>query len=557
MGDKIKIKLLKKNKTNNALSKAVYLVRYGEKFEKFGLAKNFVYKIIDEPEGIDIISLIDVSETKEQFSENVRKYLKSKNFHPYSQSLLLGNLTGNYDMHYRCSSSLQEINIDAFSKENLDLVQVLREHFAEYILCNNKRKNIFAERSDIGISNHKICCKNLIKDLKKEDLLEFFDLALTNKTATLGDNLDEARFKCFAEYVISTIGTYSREDIKNNFDFILYDLDNANNKNLNERRERWQSLKGLSIEQIKKIDQVKTLKHRLQNMSSYPAIVLKARLDEIDDNLKENIAELEDIYLDYELLCRQDLLDNLFVSEKDVTLVSNYQDIRPQLIHQFLRNVDSFREKEYDKIKEKIISERTPKNNSPKLSEEENKNFEKMKNKVEANINQYKVNHSIDNAGGIYSDANGLEFYESDTSNQISAQLFTKENVLNQQVGIVGIGFNSENLTPEAIAISSNSYKTTNKGLNNLEYNENKDFEELSSPFQELENASKSEIVLQRRGIDFDTKASYIFAIIDSSDKEKTEKIMEELKTLQEKEKLKAVIYDKYLISQSLQEPSL
>ena len=86
-----------------------------------------------------------------------------------------------------------------------------------------------------------------------------------------------------------------------------------------------------------------------------------------------------------------------------------------------------------------------------------------------------------------------------------------------KRVGLIGIGFNKEGLTPEAIALSSSSYLTTNMGLNNIEYNENKEFDRMSAPYEELkENDGKSEVVMFRRNMDYDTKASYIFCTIDS-----------------------------------------
>ncbi len=108
-------------------------------------------------------------------------------------------------------------------------------------------------------------------------------------------------------------------------------------------------------------------------------------------------------------------------------------------------------------------------------------------------------------------------------------------------------------MTPEAIALSSNSYKTTNKGINNLEYNEEYEFEEMSSPYSELLSKKDSEIVIHRRGIDFDTKASYIFAKINSSNSKQTNEIMEQIEQVRKNEGLKAVIYDTYKIRESLE----
>ena len=76
----------------------------------------------------------------------------------------------------------------------------------------------------------------------------------------------------------------------------------------------------------------------------------------------------------------------------------------------------------------------------------------------------------------------------------------------------------------------------------------------MSSTFSELiKSKGQSEIVMHRRGMDFDTKASYIFATIDSSNKEQTAGIMNEIEQIRKKEGLKVVIYDKYKIKESME----
>ena len=51
-----------------------------------------------------------------------------------------------------------------------------------------------------------------------------------------------------------------------------------------------------------------------------------------------------------------------------------------------------------------------------------------------------------------------------------------------------------------------------------------------------------------------DTKASYIFVKINSSDPKQTDKIMKEVEQIREKEGLKVVIYDTYKIEESLEQ---
>lgn len=66
----------------------------------------------------------------------------------------------------------------------------------------------------------------------------------------------------------------------------------------------------------------------------------------------------------------------------------------------------------------------------------------------------------------------------------------------------------------------------------------------MSVPFPELiKSRGESEVVMHRRGIDFDTKASYIFTTIDSSNSKQTNEIMQQIEQVKKEEGLKVVIY--------------
>ncbi len=528
--------------------KIVYNIRYGRKFKKFNIDKSFSDTLISRSKDSnerEIFHLISKSRNQEDFSNNIRNYLKSKERSTYASVLLIGNVTGKYVFNDFYYESVKGLNIDAFSKENQELLQELKSHFTEYIINNNKRKNTFAERIKAGKSS----MKDLSRDINETELVEDFERVLN------GDETNDSysKPKIIAEYLMKTIGVYSRDDIKNNFDFILYDINNSDTNSLDDRRKKYLLHSSLSNNQLRKIDELNILKQRLQGISGKESEQLLSRLNAIENNLDENISELEDIYGDYEVLYRQDLIDNLYVPREDVTVIENYKDLRPQLIHQFIRNPEKFRDREIEKIKEKIISERTNRNDSEELTEDEQNKLNKLINQVDANLDQYKVNYTTDGRGTSYTDSLGFDSYHSDTSNQISASVFEGKELINS--ASVGIGFNKETLTSEAIAVSSNSYKTTNKGLNNLEYNEENEFKEMSSPFSELLKArGQSEIVMHRRGMEFDTKASYIFARIDSSNSKQTNEIMKQIEQIREKEGLKVVIYDVYKIRKSLEQ---
>ena len=532
------------------LKKMAYNIMYGRKFKKLNIDKKLSDSLIyrrKDSYAKDILNLINKSKNREEFSTNIIDYLKLKGRNAYANSLLIGNVTGKYYFYKFYLDSLEGLNLDAFSKDNEDLIKDLKSHFVEYIVSNNERKNTFAERIQTG----KSLMRDLSQDLNKEEVIKDFDRVLNGENT----NDNYTKHEVVSKYLMKTIGVYTKEDIKENFDFVLYDIDRGDKNDVDERRRKYFLHSNLSDNQLRKIDEAKVLKLRLQKINGEVSEQLISRLNNIENNLDENITELEEIYSDYEVLFREDLIEHLFVPQNDITIVENVSDLKPQLIHQFIRDPKKFRKLEIEKIKEKIIKERFDKNDSQELTEDEQERLNELMNRVDENLNQYKVNYSTDSKGKKYTDASGFDEYMSDTSNQISASVFEgKEFVVSSDVGIVGVGFNEETLTTDAIAISSNSYKTTNKGLNNLEYNEENEFEEMSSTFSELiKSKGRSEIVMHRRGMDFDTKASYIFATINSSNKKETAKIMNEIEQIRKKEGLKVVIYDKYKIKESME----
>lgn len=532
------------------LKKIAYNIMYGRKFKKLNIDKKLSDSLIyrrKDSYAKDILNLINKSKNRDEFSTNIIDYLKLKGRNAYANSLLIGNVTGKYNFNNFYYDSVKELNLDAFTKDNEDLIEDLKSHFVEYIVSNNERKNTFAERIQVG----KSLMRDLSQDLNKEEVIKDFDRVLNGENT----NDEHTKPEVISNYLMKTIGVYTKEDIKENFDFVLYDIDRGDKNDVDERRRKYFLHSNLSDNQLRKIDEAKVLKLRLQKINGEVSEQLISRLNNIENNLDENITELEEIYSDYEVLSREDLIEHLFVPQNDITIVENVSDLKPQLIHQFIRDPKKFRKLEIEKIKEKIIKERFDKNDSQELTEDEQERLNELMNRVDENLNQYKVNYSTDSKGKKYTDASGFDEYMSDTSNQISASVFEgKEFVVSSHVGIVGVGFNEETLTTDAIAISSNSYKTTNKGLNNLEYNEENEFEEMSSTFSELiKSKGRSEIVMHRRGMDFDTKASYIFATINSSNKEQTAKIMNEIEQIRKKEGLKVVIYDKYKIKESME----
>ena len=343
---------------------------------------------------------------------------------------------------------------------------------------------------------------------------------------------------------------YKLNDIINNFDFIKSDLDINSNKELDDRRGKYDEYK-LSREQVSKINNIKKLEGNLIKINNVDSKKLLESLHQID-NYYNNIDEVEDIYLEYEILFREALINHLYMPTLSETIIDDFRNVKPQLLHSFLRDPKNLRRKLEAKIKEKIISERINVDLNDELTEIEMENFKKQCQLLDVQMNQAKVNYSFDSSAGRYSDALGFVEYISDTSNQIACSIYSEDYFNVYRSEMLGIGFNADGLIPEAIVLSSSSYMTTNKGLNNLEYDENDEFNKMSVCYEDLKkNDGASEIILFRRNIDYDTKASYIFVAYDIEHDENYEDLIINARKLAKDNDMKLVMYDLYKIRES------
>ena len=276
--------------SKETLTRLLYTIRYGRKFKLLNIDESLSDTLISRNKDStekEIFKLIGSCKSQDDFANKIRDYLKAKDRNTYAGALLVGNLTGKYVFNDFFYESLKGIDIDAFSKDNNHLLSDLRSHFSEYIINNNKRKNTFAERLRVGEST----IKDLSQDVDEKRLTGDFDRILN------GDETDDPFFKpkIVMDYLLKTVGVYSQEDIQKNFDFVLYDMNNRSEMNLDDRRKKFMLHKNLTNNQLKKIDEVNLLKQRLQNIKNIDSKELLIRLCNIEQSLDENISELEDI----------------------------------------------------------------------------------------------------------------------------------------------------------------------------------------------------------------------------------------------------------------------
>ncbi len=532
----------KKAKLNDILEefKKYFLeIKYLSKCKKISISKDLLKVLIernDLQETKDIFKFIQKSSHQEEFNRYITEYcIKNKKSY-IATYFLLGIIIGKYDFYDLSKVSIDEFNFNHFNNKNYqDVLKILREHWIEYIYHDNKIKNQFlvnqAGEYDYNLELDVEKCLTLYDDVIKGNLHEDTKMP----------------YYLVRNYIVQAIGIYGSDVIKNNFEFILYDLQFKDKSNsLEERKEKYLAFSHLSNNEVEKLHNLGKLKEKLKKLNTNQSIELLKELEKMDDK-NFDISKIEEIYSEYEILFREDIISHLFNPTKEVTIVDNFRDLKPQLLHIFIRNPEKFRNDLEEKLIEDIKKERKNQSNiSKELTKEEQEEFIKRKQLLDVMLNPTQVNYSYDGKSNYYSDKNGWTSYHSDTNNQISTTLYSKDYYLEHFIPwTMGIGFNQEGLNPEAIVLSSKNYLTTNKGLNHLEYCQKNEFDLMSSNYYELiENDGKSEVVLFRRNIDYDTKASYIFLTIDTSNLTKCEEVIKDARELATKSKMKLVIYD-------------
>lgn len=524
---KYKIEELKNN---------LVLLKYKKKMNLFCIDERLMVLLINDKKqnGKDILNIISKSKNISDFKNNIVEYFKMNPKSIYDKSFLLGNVTNNYT-YFTDYKNIKIDNIDNFkdNQDNKIIIDKIRNYLYEYVMSDNSIKNRFLINND-GSYDYTI-------DLKEEDVLKYFDEIINNEVSsnfkiyskdTIYNNINSLIFKIF--------NCYSKEDLLNNFSFVKYDLKDINNKDtIDVRKETYSRLKDLTIDEKNKINNLDKLKEKLEGIGNEQATKLLKEIEKLDS--KEIIDNINDIYLEFEMINRENIIENLYQPKSSV-VITDFRDLRTQLLHIFIRRPGKLLDKVKNDIKLKIISDRIDKNNkSSDLTREEELIYQKRLKLLEKEFDASVVNYSFPSNHSIYSDQNGYINYKADTQNQISAAIYSSKYFLNNFKPMIGIGFNQDSLETEAIVLSSKKHITSNTGLNNLELND--DFLDTSATLDEMiKNDGKGEVVLFRRNIDYDTKASYVFVAI--TDYEKDKEILNEATNLANKNKLKLVVYD-------------
>ena len=423
--------------------------------------------------------------------------------------------------------------------------------------------------SDNNLKNKLLPSKDGVIDFTKKFTEEDFN-ALVNslKTKENHDRMEITNSSCFLlqRVLVPLMCMYSKQDL-NNHEFIDFEIKNGYFKKyfdnlmagkpiptVEERKSLFEKERAYTPEQISLFKQSEDLYKKISTLSNEDQrgkllVALKSAIKDGD------YIKLEKVNSFFQRAYKEEILSALHSPKSSETVFSDFDDLDVIMVHSFIRSPESIIEKYRDKAIEEIISRRKDDNKDPNLTELEEKILDGLMEKAREKLNnQAAVEETVD-INVLYSDASNIQHYISNTSNQISASIFSPENILKLGPS-VGIGFDQNSVPSENIVISSRSYLTTNKGLQNIEILGGF-IDKCSSTLQEMLQESANEVLMLRKGPNASTKSAYVYvALCEETDEkaiQKNKTNMEKARQLAKKNNLPLIVFDIPKLKQSYQ----
>lgn len=546
--DKIKDKILK-----------IKIELFYKKHKSKNMTKNYIEMLFNH-NLTDVIKDINRCKTQEDFFEiiekNLDRYLDYPQFISIFEGFNFEIFNGEVNFCYNKDLTKRYYENTMKSNDILKLIEEYKTIIHEYIINNKKIANEIYRGEDSFYNDFRI-------EIDEEMLVNIFKQIFKDRKKV--SNRELGNIILIKRIIIQIQMLYSKEIIFNNKDFVKFEIENGcfdeyiyllNHKNkiptIEERFATFLENKNLTPDQQNKLKNLELLEKRINNLKSNDKKELEELLDKIkkETNKIKKIKLIEECYMLYEIIYREEIVDSLFAPTQSIEL-KDYDMLENILVHIFIRDPESILFSYKKKITEEIISKRFPQNKDEKLTEEEQEILDKkMKYAKEVLSNPVIVEESMI-VDSYYTDASGWKGYISNTSNQISASLFSPENILGLS-SCVGIGFDKNGLPSENIIISSPNYLTTNKGINNIEVDDNSIFRQLSTPLSELEKSVRSELVLHRKNIESETKSSYVFVVL--AGEKQDQNILNQAKQIAEENNIKLIIFNLIELKKSYQE---
>ncbi len=459
---------------------------------------------------------------------------------------------------------VNEVNKDTL-KEIYDVYgkEIISEYNKDSFLRNQsvlkideKHKNVLAVG---GLQDH-------VTDYTQEDFDNIFTkyfeggtLSETEKYIVIGLIAKESDL--IGEYTVKGLRE-NEEYIKSEINLGIFNDIVVNGKEYStDERKMYTKLHGIWSEaDYQKYKNSEKLKERLQTLPNKEEqrdnidkvnSILSMNMNDVIENGEEIASELEDLFLDYEVENRINIIENVYDPEKkEEIIISDLSQLGTGVLLHFFnpdRNIMNF-DKYIQKLEEKRSSEL---GREVHLTEDEKQS---LLNSYNAKENHYITDKTLEFEGigqvGAFDSR-----YVSDVSNQISTRILSPKNILQGRgvLGNIALGFSKSTLTPELINAISDKNLHSNKGIDYVESNNT--FNDFSASYDELiseENMGEgTEIVMFRNSYESSLKPSYVMYINEDSLDSETEKSnIQNVKEMMKEAGLKVplVIFDEYTV---------
>lgn len=487
---------------------------------------------------IDIRPLLKKSKTKNSFTQQIKECIDMQEKDDFlTFSLLMGTLTGiykSYGYHSLKKNEIKNFIEQDFTEEEFSkIVEEYESDLYLYIVNHNSLKNEFLLRSEE---------KDLTKDFTEEEFLDIVK-KITEKDFSHIKNEEEVSY-----LFLSLCMQYSKKELLEEKDFVHFEIENdsfigqerrlkISTNTKEDRKKEFYMLRNMDNDSISKWKNLGILEKRVRTLDPEIKETLLTKIEEIkkEENIDHKIELLQDVYSQYEIEMRKQVIGALYTVQNS-KVITDFRELKPIMIHTFLRDANAPLQDALHIKKMEITG-----GIDRPLTVEEEVYMKQYSDYLENTLLNPTITHKGLLQNTYHSDPTGFTWYKSNTQEQLSFSIFDEKQILKQKTSY-GVGFDQNGLNIESIATLSNRYITSNKGIYNLE-TEN-DFKELSSPLTEVKTSSRSEGLLFRTGMDFDTKASYVFGFLDGSNKEFDERIKEEVKRIAEENHLNWILFD-------------
>ena len=503
---------------------------YSKEYISF-LINNNLYQILD---------IFKSTKTKEEYLNKLKNALKNGEIEYINKNIIL------YETYNTLFTTKDIINNSLAYKylnnkiNHNNIFNIYSDTLTIYIQDNNFIKNSFYNYT----GNINYIVSDYTKPFTKETLVNYYKLLFVNpNTYQPKERLSILNNQNILADILFKLETvYDKDTLLNKKELVSFEIlygyfdkyytDIENNKKIPSIEERLNTFNKEHLIPrnilyiIKNIDILINRIDSLEDENKYYYLDLLNKINNINDQniVIDNINKCLNYY---ELQYRKELINSLYNSNNEEE-ITDYSQLKPLLLHTILRDpLEKFLPDYEQRLKQEIISKRTKVIDSTDLTEEEIKIFNKQRlYAIKELLNPF-VTEKYLNTKTIHTGKNNKEkWYQSNTSNQLSVSLYSPETLLNMD-NCIGMGFDSNSLSPDNIAISSNVYLTTNKGLDNLEILPSKRFNLLSSPLKELSQNKKTELVLYRNINGKEVKCHYVFVIVNGIDNKKDEELIE------------------------------